>query len=166
MDTRHQQYRRNWAWVGLAAASFLALAAFGWQEGRDSGPGETAEGRPEPAAPAWQAAAQASAAGTAASGPVLGGTARAPQDRPELRRTTSMVVADWGRYPAGLTDAIAQALREQDGPGAYELVRILSRCEGLPQEIERARQQLSELQAQGVLKPMDRDFVRKLMDLL
>lgn len=32
METRHQQYRRNWAWVGLAAASFLALAAFGWQD--------------------------------------------------------------------------------------------------------------------------------------
>lgn len=69
---------------------------------------------------------------------------------------TAMGMADWTRYPGGLMAGMDQALQQQDGRGAYELVRILARCAGLSEEMERSRQLLSDMQTQGLLKQGDR----------
>ncbi|WP_269630634.1 hypothetical protein [Pelomonas sp. BJYL3] len=101
------------------------------------------------------------AATGAAPPPPLSDDGRA-QDGKAGAQAPATFLTDWSRYPSGLMAALDQAVREQDGPAAYELVRILQRCERLPQDMERMRQQLSDLQTQGILMHKDRSF----MDLL
>ena len=74
-----------------------------------------------------------------------------------------VTLADWDLYPAGLMAAADQALRHEDGKQAYEIVRIMDACEGLPARLEGTRQNLADLQTQGVVKPRDRHLVGALL---
>lgn len=75
----------------------------------------------------------------------------------------AVTLADWKRYPGGLMAAADQALRQQSGKQAYELVRIIDACGGLPARLERTRQNLADLQTQGILKPNDRQLAETLL---
>lgn len=158
-NQRGEKHRGAVALAGLAAAMLVAV---GWGLSKVlvvSAPGENARGtadqtlnEPAPGAVRFAAASAVPVPMTSAQG----------QDRQAGARASATYLTDWSRYPSGLMAALDQAIRNEDGLAAYELVRILQRCERLPQELERTRQQLSDLQATGILKQQDRRF----MDLL
>ncbi len=63
-----------------------------------------------------------------------------------------VTLADWSRYPSGLMVAVNEALQQQDGLAAYELVRILRDCAGLPEYMEGVRANFADMQTRGILK--------------
>ncbi len=83
--------------------------------------------------------------------------------RPPASSQVRANLAEWSRYPSGLMGAADQALRRQDGPGAYDLVRILEACARLPEKLERTRQQVSDMQARRALEPADRSWTEQLL---
>ncbi|MEO3712507.1 hypothetical protein [Roseateles flavus] len=156
-------FLRRIVWALICALVIASMFMVVWRSGQLASSDQTADeaspwaaGAVVPVEEARRAHEPSMNAAVPATEPLLGSLAAASANAP-------VTLANWTLYPGGLVAAADQALRLKEGKRAYELVRIMDACDGLPARLEGTRQNLADLQTQGVLKPSDRHLAESLL---